>query len=59
MIGKILIQRDENSEDKRPMLLYKKIPSSVKNKIVFVVDNMLATGQSAALCIEELLKMGC
>lgn len=44
MIGKILIQRDEKSEDKRPIFLYKKIPESVKDKIVFVVDNMIGTG---------------
>ena len=44
MLGKILIQRDEKSKEKKPVFLYKKIPKQVEDKIVFVVDNMLATG---------------
>ncbi len=42
-IGKILIQRDEESEDKRPILYYKKLPKDIKDRFVILVDPMLAT----------------
>jgi uracil phosphoribosyltransferase len=51
-IGKVLIQRDEESEDKRPILYYSKLPENLKIKQrVFILDPMLATGGSVNLCI--------
>ena len=51
-IGKVLIQRDEESEDKRPILYYSKLPDNLKYKQrVFILDPMLATGGSVNLCI--------
>ncbi len=42
-VGKILIQRDEAAEDKRPILYYKKLPKDVAERFVMLVDPMLAT----------------
>ena len=42
-IGKILIQRDENSPDKTPVLFYKKLPRTISSCFVILVDPMLAT----------------
>lgn len=51
-IGKVLIQRDEATEDKRPILFYCKLPEDIKKKQrVFILDPMLATGGSVILCI--------
>ena len=51
-VGKILIQRDENTPDKRPIFIYSKFPSDIaEKKRIFVLDPMLATGGSAACCI--------
>ena len=58
-IGKVLIQRDENSADKHPILYYCKLPDNLKDKQrVFVLDPMLATGGSVIMCIEKLKEVG-
>lgn len=54
--GKILIQRDEDSS--LPKLFYSKIPSNLKDKIIFLLDPMLATGGTAIMAIKEILKHG-
>lgn len=54
-MGKILIQRDEATA--QPALFYSKLPP-LHDKIVVVVDPMLATGGSAACAIDVLLKSG-
>lgn len=57
--GKILIQRDEDDAQKRPRLFYVKLPMDIGSRAgVLLVDPMLATGQSAALAIRELLNRG-
>ena len=43
-IGKILIQRDEHTA--KPVLLYSKLPLDIANRIVLLLDPMLATGGS-------------
>lgn len=58
IIGKVLVQRNEKSFDKKPFFIYQKIPKDVKNRIVFIVDNMIATGGSMLLVIERILEMG-
>ena len=51
-IGKVLIQRDETTADKRPIFYYCKLPEDIASKKrVFVLDPMCGTGGSAALCI--------
>ena len=58
-IGKVLIQRDEQSEDKHPVLYYSKLPENLKNKQrVFILDPMLATGGSVNLCIHKIKEAG-
>ena len=59
-VGKILIQRDESSEEKKPILFYKKLPKNLvkENKAVLLVDPMLATGGSAVCAIQVLLDEG-
>ena len=42
-VGKILIQRDESSFDKAPILFYKKLPKDISECFVILVDPMLAT----------------
>ena len=51
-IGKVLIQRDESSADKKSIFYYSKLPEDIASKKrVFVLDPMCATGGSAVLCI--------
>ena len=53
-----MIQRDENSADKHPVLLYVKLPQTIADRQVLLVDPMLATGGSAVCAIRELIKRG-
>ena len=55
-IGKILIQRDE--ETALPKLFYEKLPDDIADRYVFLLDPMLATGGSAMLATEVLIKRG-
>lgn len=55
-IGKILIQRDE--ETALPKLFYEKLPEDIADRYVFLLDPMLATGGSAMMATEVLIKRG-
>ncbi|SCV02910.1 LAME_0H06194g1_1 [Lachancea meyersii CBS 8951] len=55
-IGKIVIQRDE--ETALPKLFYEKLPEDIADRYVFLLDPMLATGGSAAMATEVLIKRG-
>lgn len=57
-IGKILIQRDESSEDKGPdsRFNYSKLPKDVATRRVLLLDPMCATGGSAVRAIDILVK---
>lgn len=55
-IGKILIQRDE--ETALPKLFYEKLPDDIADRFVFLLDPMLATGGSAIMATEVLIKRG-
>ena len=57
-VGKILCQRDEEDPEKRPKLFYDKLPKDIAKRQVLLVDPMLATGGSAAMAIDVLLKRG-
>ena len=58
-IGKVLIQRDETSEDKHAIMFYCKLPEDLKKKQrIFILDPMLATGGSVILCIKNLKEAG-
>lgn len=57
-IGKILIQRDESTADKRPVLYYKKLPRDISECYVILVDPMLATAGSAKRAIAVLIEAG-
>ena len=55
-IGKILIQRDETTRDKRAVFTYLKLPDDVtKKERVFILDPMLGTGGSSILCIDKVI----
>jgi len=56
--GKILLQRDENDSEKRPVWIYQKFPHNISELKVLLCDPMLATGGSAIKAIECLLKAG-
>jgi uracil phosphoribosyltransferase len=55
-VGKVLIQRDESHVDKIAKMYWKKVPQDLSNTQVLLLDPMLATGSSARLCINELIK---
>ena len=55
-IGKILIQRDE--ETALPKLFYEKLPEDISERYVFLLDPMLATGGSAIMATDVLIKRG-
>jgi uracil phosphoribosyltransferase len=48
-VAKILIQRDESTEEKLPKLFYEKYPQNIENKIALICDPMLATGGSVIM----------
>lgn len=56
-VGHIGLYRDE--ETLEPQEYYCKLPSHIEDKVVMVVDPMLATGGSAADAIKMLKKRGC
>eukprot|EP00727_Mastigamoeba_balamuthi_P014413 m51a1_g9597 putative uracil phosphoribosyltransferase (255) ;mRNA; r:1040490-1041558 len=55
-IGKILIQRDE--ETALPKLIYMSVPDDIKDRVVLLLDPMLATGGSALKAVEVLRDLG-
>jgi len=55
-IGKILIQRDE--ETALPKLFYEKLPEDIADRYMFLLDPMLATGGSAIMATDVLIKRG-
>lgn len=55
-VGKILIQRNEESKEKEAKYFYSKVPPSIKDMDVLLCDPMLATGGSAKAAIEILVK---
>ena len=56
-IGHIGLYRDP--ETHMPVEYYCKLPEDIENRVVFVVDPMLATGGSAIAAIEFLKRHGC
>ena len=56
-VGHIGMYRDE--ETLTPKEYYCKLPAGIENKVVMIVDPMLATGGSAADAITLLKKRGC
>ena len=56
-IGHIGLYRDP--ETHLPVEYYCKLPEDIENRVVFVVDPMLATGGSAVAAINFLKKHGC
>ena len=56
-IGHIGLYRDPKTHE--PVEYYCKLPEDIGNRVVFVVDPMLATGGSAVAAINFLKKRGC
>ncbi|RHY63252.1 hypothetical protein DYB30_004410 [Aphanomyces astaci] len=57
--GKLLIQRDETSAEKTPILFYSKLPPRLPTfDRVLLLDPMLATGGSAMMAIQLLRNAG-
>ena len=56
-IGHIGLYRDPETHE--PVEYYCKLPDDIENRVVFVVDPMLATGGSAVAAIDFLKKRGC
>eukprot|EP01061_Rhynchopus_euleeides_P021961 TRINITY_DN35836_c0_g1_i1.p1 TRINITY_DN35836_c0_g1~~TRINITY_DN35836_c0_g1_i1.p1 ORF type:complete len:293 (+),score=131.69 TRINITY_DN35836_c0_g1_i1:49-879(+) len=57
-IGKILIQRNEETGMPDERYSYAKFPTDIKDRWVFLLDPMLATGGSAIRAVEILRKAG-
>jgi uracil phosphoribosyltransferase len=55
-VGKILIQRNEESKEKEAKYFYSKMPPNIKDMDIILCDPMLATGGSAKAAIEVLVK---
>ena len=56
-VGHIGMYRDE--ETLQPNTYYCKLPEGIENKLVLVVDPMLATGGSAVAAIDFIKQRGC
>ena len=56
-IGHIGLFRDEKTH--KPVEYFCKRPEDIENRVVFLVDPMLATGGSAIAAIDALKKRGC
>ena len=56
-IGHIGLYRDPDTH--KPVEYYCKLPEDIENRVVFVVDPMLATGGSAVAAIDFLKARGC
>ena len=56
-IGHIGLYRDPETHE--PVEYYCKLPEDIENRVVFVVDPMLATGGSAVAAIDFLKARGC
>jgi len=57
-VGKILIQRREDTANKVAQFHWAKFPHDIKKRFVFVCDPMLGTGGSIVTCMNELVKEG-
>jgi len=57
-VGKILIQRDESTEDKRPVFFYDKLPSDISKSYVLLVDPMVGTAGSMLCATDKLIDHG-
>ena len=57
-VGKILIQRNEATKEKEPILYYAKFPKDIGQRQVLLVDPMLASGGSSLCAIKCLLEHG-
>ena len=57
-VGNILIQRDENTHEKKAIFYFEKLPDNLKDKRILLLDPMLATGGSASAAIEILKSKG-
>ena len=57
-VGHVLVQRDENDPEKKPVFFYKKFPKDVASRWILLCDPMLATGGSAKAAIKCLLEEG-
>ena len=55
-VGKILIQRNEETAE--PVLMYSKLPPSLVDRPILLLDPMLATGGSAVTAVDVLLGKG-
>ncbi len=55
-VGKILIQRNEESKEKEAVFYYSKMPPGVEDMNILLCDPMLATGGSAKAAIECLVE---
>lgn len=53
-LGKILIQR---GEDKLPKFYYENIPQDISQRVVFVLEPMIATGGTLLFTLERLVKV--
>ena len=57
-IGKILLQRDESTTEKKPIFFFEKLPRNLENKRILVLDPMLGTGGSVNATISVLKDKG-
>jgi uracil phosphoribosyltransferase len=57
-IGKVMLQRDEETTEKLPKFYFEKIPKNIEDKKFLILDPMLATGGSVSNSIEIIINKG-
>jgi uracil phosphoribosyltransferase len=57
-LGQLLLQRNEESNEKEPIFYYSKLPSDIHTNKVLLCDPMVASGGSMNVAINILLKNG-
>jgi uracil phosphoribosyltransferase len=53
IVGKILIQRDESTPDKRAIMMYRKLPHNIAQMQVLLCDPMLVSSLNTKLHVFE------
>ena len=57
-LGQLLLQRNEESQEKEPIFFYSKLPSDIHSSKVLLCDPMVASGGSMNAAIRILLQHG-
>ena len=57
-VGQVLVQRNEESENKEPIFYYSKLPPKIQTMKVLLCDPMVGTGGSLCMTLKHLKEKG-